>query len=211
MVTHIIAIAGPSGSGKSFLAQALQQSLQKSSPSLKTAVLAEDSYYRDQSHLPMAAREQVNYDHPAALEHDLLLSHLQDIKAGTSVDVPSYDYAKHTRSGVKRQLHPTELLIVEGILLLSHAQLRHEFNLRLFVDTPIDVCLARRMHRDCMERGRSEESVQQQFAATVLPMFHEHVAPTRDYAHLVVSGEDSSQSLTRRVQEALQQRGCLNW
>ena len=209
MVTHVIAITGPSGSGKSFLAQALQQSLQAFSPSLKIAVLAEDSYYRDQTHVPMAEREQVNYDHPAALEHDLLLSHLRDIKAGTSVDVPSYDYARHTRSELRQQLHPTELLIVEGILLLSHAQLRHEFDLRLFVDTPMDVCLTRRMQRDCMERGRSEESVRQQFEATVLPMFHEHIAPTKDHAHLVVSGEDSPQSLTQRVQEELQQRGYL--
>ena len=209
MSTKLIAITGPSGSGKSYLAEALQLAIQDSFPALKTAILAEDSYYRDQSHVPLSQRESVNYDHPSALEHDLLLSHLQELKAGSSVEVPTYDYAQHTRSSQRRELHPTELLIVEGILLLSHKHLRQEFDLRLFVDTPLEVCLERRMQRDCIERGRSEESVKQQFEATVLPMFHQHIAPTRDHAHLVVSGEDSPQSLTERVQHELQQRGYL--
>ncbi len=209
MITNVIAIAGPSGSGKSFLAEALQLALQTSFPSLQTAILAEDSYYRDQSNVPMAQREQVNYDHPSALEHDLLLSHLRDLKAGSSVAIPTYDYAQHTRSDELRELQPTQLLIVEGILLLSHVHLRQEFDLRLFVDTPLDVCLERRMQRDCVERGRSEESVKQQFETTVLPMFHEHIAPTRDHAHIVLSGEDSPQSLTERVQQELQHRGYV--
>ena len=209
MLTNVIAITGPSGSGKSYLAQALQQSLQVSRPTLKTAILAEDSYYRDQSDVPMAQRELVNYDHPAALEHDLLLTHLRDLKTGAPVAVPTYDYSRHTRSEAQRQLPSTDLLIVEGILLLSHLHLRQEFDLCLFVDTPLDVCLQRRMQRDCIERGRSEESVRQQFESTVLPMFHEHIAPTRDHADLVLSGQDSPQSLTQRVHEELEQRGYI--
>ncbi|MCG8414989.1 MAG: uridine kinase [Pseudomonadales bacterium] len=209
MVTSIIAITGPSGSGKTSLAQVLRQELQISFPGLGIEILAEDSYYHDLADLSMQEREQVNFDHPSALEHDLLLTHLRELKAGAAVDVPNYDYTRHTRHVHTRPLEPTKLLIVEGILLLSHAQLRGEFDLRLFIDTPLDVCLSRRMARDAAERGRSPESIEQQFAKTVIPMFHEHIAPTRDHAHLVLSGEETPQDLSRQVQLELKQRGYL--
>ncbi len=187
----------------------LRQELQISFPSLGIEILAEDSYYHDLADLSMQEREQVNFDHPSALEHDLLLTHLRELKAGMAVDVPNYDYTRHTRHAHTRPLEPSKLLIVEGILLLSHVQLRSEFDLRLFIDTPLEVCLSRRMARDAVERGRSPESIEQQFAKTVIPMFHEHIAPTRDHAHMVLSGEETPQDLSRQVQLELQQRGYL--
>ncbi len=209
MATSIIAITGPSGSGKTHLAQSLYREMQSAFPGLAIDILAEDSYYHDQTHVPVTEREKVNYDHPQALEHELLLEHLLQLKAGEPVHVPSYDYSLHTRSEQTRQLWPTQLLILEGILLLSHERLREHFDLSLFVDTPLDICLARRLQRDCEERGRSPESVRQQFEATVRPMFHEHVEPTREHAHVVLSGVDPAPSMADRVRRELEERGYL--
>lgn len=187
----------------------LREELLFASPELGIEILAEDSYYHDLADLSMQEREQVNFDHPDALEHDLLLAHLRELRSGAAVNVPNYDYTRHTRHTHTRPLEPTRLLIVEGILLLSHAQLRSEFDLRLFIDTPLDVCLARRLARDTVERGRSPESIEQQFAKTVIPMFHEHVAPARDHAHMVLSGEEAPEDLSQKVQQELKQRGYL--
>ena len=209
MATRIIAITGPSGSGKSYLAQALHQEVKATLPHLSIETLAEDSYYHDQADVPVKQRQDVNYDHPSALEHDLMLEHLQQLKSGQAVEVPAYDYSRHTRSEESRLLHPVSLLIVEGILLLSHHRLRQHFDLRLFVDTPLDVCLARRMERDIRERGRSPESVQQQFESTVRPMFHAHIEPTRDHAHMVLSGEEPVSDLAARIRREIEAQGYL--
>lgn len=210
MAIHIIAITGASGSGKSHLAQALFREMQLVSPHLVVEILAEDSYYHDQAHVPESQRGQVNYDHPEALEHELLLEHLLQLKSGESVQVPTYDYSRHTRGDETRYLQPAQLLILEGILLLSHQGLREHFDLSLFVDTPLGVCLERRMARDCEKRGRSPESVSQQFESTVRPMFHAHIEPTREHAHMVLSGEDPAASMATRVRQELEQRGHLS-
>ena len=191
------------------MAQALQQEILQAFPQLSAQILSEDSYYRDQADLPLQQREQVNYDHPDALEHELLLQHLRTLKSDTPVAAPTYDYTEHTRSPQTQPLEPTGILIVEGILLLSSSELRQEFDLSLFVDTPLEVCLQRRMERDVRERGRSEESVQQQFDSTVKPMFHAHIEPTREYAHLILSGEDAVVDMSRRVCEELKLNGHL--
>jgi uridine kinase len=209
LVTKIIAITGPSGSGKTHLAQALQEELHSPSGNISTEILAEDSYYHDQADTPLEQRESVNYDHPSALEHELMLRHLRDLKSGASVDVPHYDYTRHTRSEQTRLLQPTTLLIVEGILLLSHSQLRQHFDLRLFVDTPLDLCLSRRMRRDCEERGRSRESVLEQFETTVRPMFHRFIEPTREHAHMVLSGDEEATAMAARIRKELEKRGVL--
>lgn len=209
MVTSIIAITGPSGSGKSYLAQALLEDLHSAVDNISAEILAEDSYYHDQSNTPLEQRQAVNYDHPSALEHELLLQHLQELKSGASVEVPQYDYSRHTRSKMTRVLKPTTLLIVEGILLLSHSQLREHFDLRLFVDTPLDVCLSRRMRRDCEERGRSRESVLEQFETTVRPMFHRFIEPTREHAHMVLSGDEAAAGMTAQIRKELEKRGVL--
>ena len=172
-------------------------------------LVSEDSYYHKLNHLPLAQREQVNYDHPDALEHDLLLHHLQELKAGRRIEVPTYDYTVHTRAPQSQLLEPVQLLILEGILLLSHNGLRRHFDLSLYVETPLQVCLARRMQRDVEERGRSRESVTAQFEETVRPMFHQFIEPTRAHAHLTISGEQESSAVVTQVQEELLRRGHL--
>ena len=204
-----IAITGASGSGKTSLATELCQNLRIAFPSLGTTLLGEDSYYRDLGHFTLGQRKQVNFDHPAALEHELLLTQVRKLKAGMAVEVPNYDYALHTRHDHTSRLEAKDILIVEGILLLSHSGLRREFDLRLFIETPLDLCLSRRIQRDCTERGRSVDSVRHQFAATVEPMYHRHVAPTRDYAHMILPGEISPQKLSKRVMAELDNRGYL--
>jgi uridine kinase len=188
----VIAIAGASASGKTLLAQTIYQELcaeKSSSPNLAAdlAVLAEDSYYNDQSHLEFKLREQTNYDHPDAFEHKLLLEHILMLRAGLPVDVPIYDFARHTRSSETRRIEPSKVLIVEGILLLTDPSLREQFDIKLFVDTPLDICLLRRIDRDINERSRSLQSITQQYRATVRPMFYEHIEPSRQHADIVVN------------------------
>lgn len=209
MTTRIIAITGASASGKTHFAHALRQHLQDQFSHLSVGLVAEDCYYHKLDHLPLAQREQVNYDHPDALEHDLLLHHLQELKAGRRIEVPTYDYTVHTRAPQSQLLEPVQLLILEGILLLSHTGLRQHFDLSLYVETPLQVCLARRMQRDVEERGRSRESVTAQFEETVRPMFHQFIEPTRAHAHLTISGEQESSAVVAQVQEELLRRGHL--
>ncbi len=183
---HIIAITGASGSGKSHFTDKLYASL---SDWAKVAVIREDSYYRDQSHIPLAQRHAINYDHPESLEHELLVEHLQQLKQGKSIGVPNYDYEVHNRATKITQIEPNQLIIVEGILLLSNPKLRELFDITLFVDTPLEVCFNRRLARDVAHRGRTVESVQNQFENTVKPMFFKFIAPNKKYAELVLSGE----------------------
>lgn len=183
--------------------------MQSYAPTLDIAILTEDAYYRDQAELAMAERERVNYDHPDSIEHELLLEHLLQLRGGQPVDVPVYDYSQHTRSTESVSLAPVQLLIVEGILLFTNPLLRRQFDLRLFVDTPLEVCLQRRMDRDCRERGRSEQSVQAQFEATVKPMYHEFIAPAREHAHLQLDGTKNSSHSTALMLTELQRKGIL--
>ena len=164
---------------------------------------------RDARELALEERERVNYDHPDSIEHDLLLEHLLQLRRGQPIAVPVYDYTQHTRSDESISLHPVEVLIVEGILLFTHPRLRKEFDLRLFVDTPLDVCLQRRMDRDCRERGRTEQSVQEQFEATVKPMYHQFIAPAMDHAHLRLDGTKNSSHSAELMLTELQRQGIL--
>jgi len=206
----IIAITGASGSGKSHFSSELLDAVRAHSPSVAVATLNEDAYYRDQAEMEMAEREMVNYDHPDSLEHDLLLDHLLNLRRGHSVDVPVYDYERHTRSTESVSMDPVEILIIEGILLFTHSQLRQEFDLRIFVDTPLEVCLQRRVDRDCRERGRTEESVQAQFEATVKPMYYEFIHPARDHAHLELDGTKNSRKSAELMLTELRRQGILS-
>lgn len=200
MSARIIAITGASGSGKSHLTNHLFDAL---CGRVNLAIIHEDSYYRDQSHVPFAQRHDVNYDHPKSLEHELLALHLQRLKAGEPIDVPEYDYSQHNRTSVTTRVEPNNLILIEGILLLSDPELRSLFDLTVFVDTPLDVCFNRRLARDVVERGRTEESVRTQFETTVKPMFFEYIEPNKEYAELMISGESDVSSMLAQVQEHL--------
>ena len=183
-----VGIAGASGSGKSSLARSIAGQLEEEFGKEQVVVLQEDAYYRSRDDLTFQQREQINYDHPDAIEHSLLLEHLQRLRQGVSVAVPQYDYTSHNRQANFRWLHPPRLLLLEGILVLHDVRIRSELNLSVYVDVPLDVCLTRRLTRDVNSRGRTATSVKQQFQDTVKPMYFEFIEPTRKLADIIVPG-----------------------
>jgi uridine kinase len=184
----LIGIAGASGSGKTSAAASIINSLELD----KVLTIQEDSYYKDLSDIPFAERKTRNFDHPDAFDHDLLAEHLLQLLNGEAVSQPIYDYKLHTRSKETKTVGPGTLIILEGILVLSNAQLRKLMDYRVFVETPLDICLARRLKRDMKERGRTADSVIKQYTETVRPMYLQFVEPSRQYADITISGEQSN-------------------
>ena len=184
--TTIIGIAGASGAGKSMLATQLHTRMRESFTHRDVTILHEDCYYRQRDELGIKERESINYDHPDAFEHALLIKHLGELRDGISVEVPQYDYAQHNRSPKTTRLEPSTILILEGILILHHPQLREMLDLRIFVDVPLDICLSRRLRRDIEDRGRSLESVLSQYHSTVRPMFYKFIEPSKSFADIIV-------------------------
>lgn len=220
MSTFILGIGGGTGSGKSTIARriatmargvewqrfgsipARDVTAPESSGHLVT-VIEHDAYYRDLSHLPAEARRRFNFDHPDALETSLLAEHLEALRAGAGVDAPVYDFASHTRRPQTRRLTPAGLVIVEGILVLADERLRALFDVKVFVDADADVRIRRRLSRDLQERGRSLESVREQYARTVRPMHLAYVEPSRQWADVIVPGDGDVQVAVGLVAEAL--------
>lgn len=180
----IIAISGASGSGKSLFTQNLALKLQQQDR--QVLVLQEDHYYKSQDHIPLEDRTSTNYDHPDAFEHDLLSAHLYALRAGESIEYPAYCYKTHTRLQETEVIAPAPIIIIEGIMLLTQIHLFDHFNVKVFVDTALDVCLMRRMLRDTQERGRSMVSVATQYENTVKPMYHKFIEPSKTFADLIV-------------------------
>ncbi len=178
----IIGIAGPSASGKSLLAQTIVAEL----GSDQVVIISEDSYYKDRAHLPFEQREKINYDHPDAFDHELLYQQLQQLQAGRTVHIPTYDYSQHTRSQHTREIGQHAIIVLEGILLLSEAKIRELLNISIFMETPLDMCFLRRIRRDVKERGRDLDSVLDQYEATVRPMYQQFIEPCKRYADIIV-------------------------
>ncbi|AMG31450.1 uridine kinase [Grimontia hollisae] len=182
----IIGIAGASASGKSLIASTIYQELKEKVGDHQIGVITEDRYYRDQSHLSMEERVKTNYDHPQALDHDLLCQHLKELMDGHAVEVPQYSYSEHTRMAETTTMTPKKVIILEGILLLTDPRLRELMHASIFMDTPLDICLLRRVKRDVAERGRTMESVLEQYQKTVRPMFMQFIEPSKQYADIIV-------------------------
>ena len=179
----VIGIAGPSGSGKSLLSRTIVDEI----GSDEVTVITEDAYYKEHPGLTLAELREINYDHPDAFDHELLAKHLQQLKNGQSIQVPIYDHANYCRTGKTRRISSSHRIIVlEGVLLLSDAKLKALMDIKVYVDTPLDLCFIRRLRRDVIERGRTVESVIQQYEKTVRPMFLTFNEPTRRDADLIV-------------------------
>lgn len=180
--TMVIGIAGSSASGKSLLAHTIVNEL----GSDQVVVIAEDSYYKDRSDLTLEERTKINYDHPDAFDHHLLQQHLRSLQAGKTVHVPVYDHTGHVRSRETRIVGAHTIIVLEGILLFVEKALREMMDIRIFMDTPLDICLLRRLRRDILSRGRSIESVLQQYEETVRPMYLQFIEPSKRYADIIV-------------------------
>ena len=178
----VIGIAGGSGSGKTTVVRRLMASLGDD----QVSVLEHDRYYRDRSDLRLEERAALNYDHPDSLETDLLVRHLQALRAGQSVEIPQYDFARHNRLEARETIRPRAAVIVEGILIFADAPLRALMDVKVFVDADDDTRFIRRLQRDISERGRTVQSVIDQYLATVKPMHLDFVEPSKRYADIVV-------------------------
>ena len=194
----MIAIAGGSGSGKTQLARGLVAALGED----LCAYVQHDSYYHCLGDRPPQERAAHNFDEPAALDNQLLAHHLDELGAGRSVAIPTYDFATHTRAG-SRELAPRPYLVLDGILLFASEELCRRTHWRVFVTCPAYVRLARRLRRDTVERGRTVDSVLEQYFETVRPMHERHVEPTREQAHQVLSGEDEPATLIAHCRAAI--------
>jgi uridine kinase len=178
----VVGIAGGSGSGKTTVARNIVRGL----PQGSCVLLEHDGYYRDFSHLSLEERAAINFDHPQSLETELLMDHIERLRRGESVPKPIYDYATHSRSKESVCLEPVPVVVVEGILIFTDADLRNAFDIKVFVDTDSDVRVLRRLQRDIAERGRTLESVIQQYYATVRPMHLKFVEPSKRWADIII-------------------------
>jgi uridine kinase len=178
----VIGVAGGSGSGKTTVVRRIVESLGTD----QVAVVQHDRYYRDRGDLRLEERAALNYDHPDSLETDLLVQHVQQLRAGTAVALPVYDFARHARTTTTDLAPPRRTIIVEGILIFADAALRSMMDVKVFVDTDDDIRFIRRLTRDVAERGRTMESVIDQYLTTVKPMHLEFVEPSKRYADIII-------------------------
>jgi uridine kinase len=178
----VIGIAGGTGSGKTTIAAKLASAL----PAGRCTTIDHDAYYRDRTDLSFAERDQLNFDHPDALETELLVRHLRALREGQTVDVPVYDFKTHGRHPESRRLLPTPVVIVEGILVFVDAALRAELDIKIFVDTDADIRVFRRIRRDLEQRGRTFSSVRDQYYRTVRPMHLQFVEPSKRWADIII-------------------------
>lgn len=202
----IIGVTGGSGSGKTTVSRAIFEQLHGHS----LLMLQEDSYYNDQSDMLFEERIKTNYDHPNAFDTELLVKQLKDLLDWKTIEKPIYDYTEHTRSSEVEKVEPKEVIILEGILVLNDPALRDLMDIKIFVDTDDDIRIIRRIQRDIEERGRSLQSVIDQYKSTVKPMYHQFIEPTKRYADIIVPEGGENQVaidlLVTKVRDILRKR-----
>lgn len=200
----IIGIAGGTGSGKSTVVRKILEQL----PAGEVAILPQDSYYRDSSHLPLEERLEINFDHPDSIEFELLIKHLKDLRKGKTIAQPIYSYLTCTRATETIQVKPCHVIIVEGILVLTNPELRKLMDLKVFVDADADDRLIRVINRDIIERGRSVNKVLERYELTVKPMHVQFIEPTKRFADIIVPQGGNNQIaidiLTHFIEKNLQ-------
>ncbi|MDP4104844.1 MAG: uridine kinase [Bacillota bacterium] len=178
----VIGVTGGSGSGKTSVTKAIYESFKGHS----ILILEQDYYYKDQSHLPFEERLKTNYDHPLAFDNDLLIQHIEQLLRYEGINKPVYDYSLHTRSHDVIRVQPKDVIILEGILVLEDERLRNLMDIKLYVDTDADLRIIRRLMRDIKERGRSIDSVIDQYVNVVRPMHNQFIEPTKRYADIII-------------------------
>ena len=182
MESVVIGVAGGTGSGKTTVAHAVL----KRAGTEQISLIQHDAYYRDLGDLLPAQRTMMNFDHPDALDNELLIAHLKELKAGRAIEMPVYDFTTHTRTGQTRRVEPHRIILLEGILIFADETLREMMDVKIYVDTDADIRFIRRLQRDIAERGRTTDSVIHQYLATVRPMHREFVEPSKRYADVII-------------------------
>jgi uridine kinase len=178
----IIGICGGTGSGKTTVANRILESVSAS----EVVFIQQDSYYRNLNDLPLDYRNVANFDHPDAIDNDLLVNHVRRLRAGEAIELPLYDFKTHSRLVETRHVAPKPIVIVEGILIFAEPRLLEQMDIKVFVDTPDDIRFIRRLRRDVAERGRTVESVIEQYLATVRPMHMQFVEPSKRHADVII-------------------------
>jgi uridine kinase len=205
----VIGVTGGSGSGKTSVTKAIYESLKDHS----ILVLEQDYYYKDQSELPFEERLKTNYDHPLAFDNDLLIEHIEKLLRYEPIEKPVYDYAIHTRSEKVIPVEPKDVIILEGILVLEDERLRDLMDIKLYVDTDADLRIIRRMTRDISERGRTFDSVVNQYLNVVRPMHNQFIEPTKRYADVIIpeGGQNyvAIDIMVTKIQTILEQKTIL--
>lgn len=205
----VIGVAGGSGSGKTTVAKAIYEHFQGHS----ILMLEQDYYYKDQSHLPFEERLKTNYDHPLAFDNDLLIEHIEKLLSYEAIEKPVYDYKLHTRSDEVINVEPMNVIILEGMLVLEDERLRDLMDIKLYVDTDADIRIIRRIVRDINERGRTVDSVIEQYVNTVRPMHNQFIEPTKRYADIIIpeGGQNfvAIDLMVTKIQTILEQNAIL--
>lgn len=205
----VIGVTGGSGSGKTSVTNAIYESLKD----LSILVLEQDYYYKDQHNVPFEQRLKTNYDHPLAFDNDLLINHIEKLLRYEAIDKPVYDYSIHTRSDKVIPVEPKEVIILEGILVLEDERLRNLMDIKLYVDTDADLRIIRRLERDIRERGRTFDSVIDQYLNVVRPMHNQFIEPTKRYADIIIpeGGQNhvAIDLMVTKIQTILEQKSFL--
>ena len=199
MNTKVIAIAGGSGSGKSYLARSLGNFY----PKEDILIIEQDSYYKDISHMDYENRCNQNFDHPNAIDSILIKDHLKKFLSGKSVSIPNYNFIEHLREKVDQKIKPCPIIIIEGILMLYYTSLHKFFSLKIYIDTPEPIRFSRRIKRDVRFRGRTPESIKKQYFSTVKPMHEKFVQPTKSYSDIVLKGTDLKDKSIKQIKSRI--------
>jgi uridine kinase len=198
----IIGIAGGTGSGKTTVVHQIMNEL----PETEVGVISQDSYYKDNNHLSFEERGLVNFDHPRAIDFELLVRHLTDLKAGKTIEQPVYSFVTHNRTDDTIMTHPRKVMIVEGILILTHPELRDMFDVKIFVHADSDERLIRRLKRDIAERGRDMEEVLNRYQTTLKPMHQQFIEPTKTFADIIIPNDKYNTVAIDVVRAVINQR-----
>ena len=195
----IIAISGGSGSGKTYLAKKFAEKY----PKKKILIINQDSYYKDISHMLFNDRKKQNFDHPNAIDIELLQKNIRELKTCKEAELPSYNFKRHLRRKKTKKVKKSDVIIIEGILILHFLQLRKFYTLKIYVDTPEKIRRERRLKRDMEERGRTEESINKQYEDTVKPMHNQFVESSKVYADLIIKGTEEINKNIKLIQSKL--------